>query len=202
VKFFISTTLFASLSVFYTWVAYLAMHPSVSDEYRFHYIVKNTLDWQIPRYTTDLWDGIDFSLPGYPSYVVRTEGIDSLDQAWGRWTDAKLSHTPLVVFEKPFVGQVCVELLAHPSSYQIGRSVRVRFGEASQLEIRTIDPEPRWYRFEMNLPTPAQTLVIQPEALGGWSKLDPMFFFTHRKHLGLRHLIVEPGRCKAPIMLK
>ena len=201
VKFFLSLFAIAALGTFYTWVVYLVMHPSVSDEYRFHYIVKNTLDWQMPRYVSDLEEGIDFSREGYPIYILRTEGLDSLDEPWGRWTDAKLSHTPQVVFQQAFVGRVCLELLAHPSSHQIGKSVRFYFGQAIPVEILTSDAEPRWYRFEMDLPTPSQTLVIQPEALGGWSKLDPFFFFSERKHLGVHHLIVNSGQCKNQLAL-
>jgi hypothetical protein len=200
-KIFLTLVAIAALGIFYSGVAYLVVNPSVSDEYRFHYIVKNTLDWRVPRYFADPQDGIDFSLEGYPSYVLRTEGLDSVDQPWGRWTDAKLSHTPQVVFEQAFAGRVCLELLAQPSSHQIGKRVRFYFGQAIPVEILTSDLKPHWYRFEMDLPTPSQTLVIQPEDLGGWAKLDPFFFFTERKHLGVHHLIVTAGQCKNALAL-
>ena len=42
-----------------------------------------------PRYEVTMMDGIDFTKPGYPTFLSDVSGISG-PEPWGRWTDGEM----------------------------------------------------------------------------------------------------------------
>ena len=105
-KFYMLST---ALFVFYLWLLFIAFHPKVTEEYKAYYIDKSTADWKPKHYVAAFEDGIDFSRDGWPTFVKSAYGF-SLNETWGRWSDAKLLPAAKIVFAQALTGYVCLEL--------------------------------------------------------------------------------------------
>lgn len=182
----------AALAGFYAWLAYVALNPVVSEAYRAYFILKNTPDWRPQRYTVRLDEGIDFTRPGYPDFVTRTEGLSEAGPT-GRWTDAKYGRTPRIVYARDFQGQVCLSLLVHPSPSQVGLPIDITFGDA-KISFQAA-PLCGWQHFSLNVTAPAHVLDIRIKQLTERPIWMPYSQYGGRQHLGLSHVTIKPGHC-------
>lgn len=181
-----------ALAGFYAWLAWVALNPVVSEAYRAYYILKNTPDWRSPRYSAPLDEGIDFTRPGYPDFVVRTEGLSEVGPS-GRWTDAKYGRTPRIVYASDFQGRVCLSLLACPSPGLAGLPVEMMFGDA-KVSFQAA-PVCGWQHFPLDLTAPAHVLDIRIRQLTERPFWIPYSLYGGRHHLGLSRVAIKPGRC-------
>jgi phosphoglycerol transferase len=181
------------LSLFYLWIVFLIVNPNVSEEYRAYYIERITSDWRPLRYTAVVSEGFDFSKPGLPSFIRYTAGI-SYHESWGRWTDASLKKTVRIIYEEPFFGDVCVNIMLSPALPQIGRLVVIRFGSNEQQFVTQAGAQ--WYQLDFRLDDPTSTLEIEPSVSATPALWDPTNKDPREISLGLYRLIALPGACK------
>jgi hypothetical protein len=103
-------------------------HPTVTREYRSHYVDQTSQDWRIKHYLSTPEQGIDMSKPGWPDFVTYSFGI-SRDRNLDSWTDTRRGLKAGFEFNRAFSGQVCVVLNATPSDALRNRAVTIAFGD-------------------------------------------------------------------------
>lgn len=123
-------------------------------------------------YQATLQDGIQFSKPGYPSFIKEVKGMSGLEPK-GRWTDGS---SATFVFKEPIKGAFQLKLSGMPYGPNIGKKVLVIFG-GLQKEVVFSGKSNNFESVsaEFDLKEPADTLEIRiPEPttpLGGNRKL-------------------------------
>jgi len=95
-----NSTFYISLVIlfsFYIYVAYLILHPNVSNIYHMYYIDNKLLNWcGGAGITYHLGDIVEFSKP--VPYLSRTGW--SAAESWGTWSEGKVSEMYLQIHEK------------------------------------------------------------------------------------------------------
>lgn len=89
------------------------------------------VDLLAPRYEATLADGIDFSQPGYPSFLAEVSGVSSRE-GWGRWTDANQGDVVRFRFKQRLPDGFILEIKARAFGPNAGVPVKVRVGDVEQ----------------------------------------------------------------------
>jgi hypothetical protein len=117
-----------------------------------------------PRYEASLAEGIDFTKPGYPSFLKEVSGMAGYEP-WGRWTDANAGPAARFRFAQPLPKRVTLELQAHGLLNNAYRPVRVRIG-ANEKSITLGNPPKEKYEIEFEDTGGADTIeIIPPEPI-------------------------------------
>lgn len=81
---------------------------------------------------------IDFSFPGKPGFVKSMVGL-SYRESWGRWTDAAISRSVIINFNKPLPPDVQIEIEANSFKDNEEGLVDVKVGsEVKRVEFKSI----------------------------------------------------------------
>lgn len=188
-------TLASSLFGAYALLAVAAHHPHVTREYRDYYIDQRTAFWKPKRYEAKLEQGIDLRREGLPMFVRNLNGV-SYAERWGRWSDAKAADWVRIEFNRNFIGDVCVEVRARPSSSQVGQQVDLTFGTTTS-RFRTSEPAFYSYKQTMRLPVATNLLLIKPQSPSP-AEWDPSGLRTRRLGLAIENIRVRPTDCMRP----
>lgn len=119
-----------------------------------------------------LCDGIDFRESVLPSCVVKMEGISAVESA-GRWTDAHLSRSAKITFNKNLFNSFVMRLDVVAFGPNVGRDVTVLVGTSEQC---FIVPEPgkvHHVELEFSNAKGANTIEIIPPNPTSPCTLDP-----------------------------
>jgi len=186
-------TLLAALAAFYSITAYVALHPRVSEHYRDYYIRRATTDWKVARGTARLADGFEFADTVYPQEVDYLRGL-APPEPWGRWSNASMAPAVSILLREPLSGRLCLDVRFQATPLQAGAPVTIRLGDQSATVVPS-DTEPRDYRIEAQLTTPAWIIQLEPSRpapIGDW---DPQTRSPRRIAIGLIRLQLRPGHC-------
>lgn len=177
------------------YVAYAALHPRVSPEYRAFFIDHTTKDWKTPHYPATPEQGITFSKVGWPEFVRYGSGFSSRED-WGRWSDAEMSPAAALTFNRPFSGPLCIEFSAHPSAAELGKQMTVALGQSASV-VTLSNPDFTTYRISFDDAQPASTLEFRfSGAVPPNEKFYPASRDSRRLGIGVAWLRMLPGVCK------
>jgi len=186
-------TLLATLTTFYAVTAYVALHPRVPERYRNYYIRRVTTDWNVAHSAARLADGLDLAGRVYPREVDYVRGL-SPPEPWGRWSDASLQPAVSVVLREPLSGRLCLDVRFRATSLQAGAPVVIRLGD-HRATVVPPDTEPRDYRLEVQLVTPAESIDLEPSRPAPGVGRDPRHRDPRRIAIGLIRLQLRQGAC-------
>lgn len=181
------------LAGFYAWVAFLAVSPTVSDDYRRYYITRETGELHPRHYPAVLEDGMEFSKPGLPAFVGYTSGISHAED-WGRWTDANLLPQASIGLTTALEGNICIVLQCKVANKQIGKPVYVRVGDVVQ-EWLAPDGDVHEYRLAFALTSPADRIEIEPTSPARPREWDAGNGDGRKLGVGLQKLKILLGAC-------
>lgn len=142
-----------------------------------------------PRYEVTLAEGIDFTKPGYPSFLKEVSGMAG-HEPWGRWTDANAGPAARFRFTHPIPKHVTLELQAHGLGGNAYQPVRIRIG-ASEKTITLGNPPKEKYVIEFEDTGGADTLEIIPPSPILPREVTPGNNDTRRLGLGLKSLRIQ-----------
>eukprot|EP00439_Symbiodinium_sp_Y106_P088923 s1_g1459.t1 len=140
------------------------------------------------RYKSSLDQGIDFSLTGFPDFVRRAQGL-SVQEPWGRWSDANVAPTIRFDFSSGLPEQFVLILdlitfgpnASQPMSVVVGNSTYQVVLPAGEGTVRLPVQNPEGADFiEMRPPHPVSPADLR------------LSTDKRRLAIGLRKLIVEP----------
>lgn len=140
----------------------------------------------VPRYEASLAEGIDFTKPGYPSFLKEVTGMAG-HESWGRWTDANAGPTARFRFAQPLPKRVTLELQAHGLGGNAYQPVRIRIG-ASEKTLTLGNPPKDKYEVEFEDTGGADAIEIIPPAPILPREVTPGSNDTRRLGLGLKSL--------------
>jgi hypothetical protein len=108
-------------------------------------------------YDRTLEEGINFTLPGYPKFVLGTNGI-SQHEFWGRWSVGKRIS---IFFDHPLPKKFCLVITGGAYGPNLGVPFEVRIGNVSRCATfgKGID-NPDTSRLEFSLRTPSRVIEI------------------------------------------
>lgn len=181
----VHAVLLAALAGFYGATAYVALHPRVSEHYRDYYIRRATTDWKVAHGPTSLADGFDFSQMVYPREVDYMRGL-SAPEPWGRWSDPGRASAVSIRLRKPLSGTHCLDVMFRATPSQAGAPVTIQLGGESATVVPP-DTEPRAYRLELWLTTPAWSIDLEPASASRRAAAHAA--------IGLIHLTLRSGSC-------
>lgn len=139
-----------------------------------------------PRYEATLAEGIDFSRPGYPSFLKEVHGVSG-HETWGRWTDANVAPTARIRFARSLPKRFTLELQATglgPNAYQ---PVIIRVGTVEK-SITLGNPPKDSYRIEFDNTNGADQVEIIPPAPILPKEVTPQSADSRRLGIGLKSL--------------
>ena len=142
-----------------------------------------------PRYEASLAQGIDFTRPGYPSFLKEVSGMAG-HESWGRWTDANAGPVARFRFAQPLPKRVTLELQAHGLGGNAYQPVRVRIGTTEKTVTLGNPPKER-YVIEFEDTGGADTIEIVAPAPMLAREVTPGSTDTRRLGLGLKSLRIK-----------
>jgi phosphoglycerol transferase len=89
-----------------------------------------------PAYEAAIEEGIDFSRPGLPIYIIKSQGLSNAEP-WGRWADANMADTVRFDFDKPLPNKF--NLLMTLNSYSPNADKRLKIVVGSNIYSVTLD---------------------------------------------------------------
>jgi phosphoglycerol transferase len=120
-------------------------------------VAKTAVQQAVPAYPASLSDGIDFTKPGYPTFVAETQGISG-NEPWGRWTDGDKAIIKLQdALPRAFYLELIVRWAFGPNA---NVPVKIRVGAAEQSF--TVTQENEIFRFEFLIDQNVNTIEIIP----------------------------------------
>jgi phosphoglycerol transferase len=99
-----------------------------------------------PRHEATLAQGIDFTKPGFPSFVREASGVSGAEP-WGRWTDANVAPTARFRLDKALPKSFTLELRATGLGPNAFAPVKVRAGSVERTVVLG-DPPQDAYRLQ------------------------------------------------------
>lgn len=192
----VQTIVIAVLVAIYAAVGVAILHPHVSQAYRAYFISRTSSDYDPPHYHTTPEQGMMFSRPGLPDWVLAARGF-SVREDWGRWTDSNLAPTPGLTFNRKFDGDLCVDITFRAVAWVVGDTIKLHMdGAAAPL---TISGEgPTEYQVLLSNLKEADKLDFVlppgvPAVVERWRhSADP-----RRLAINISTLLLLPGRCEA-----
>lgn len=114
-----------------------------------------------PRYEASMSEGIDFTKPGYPSFLAEVQGM-SLREDWGRWSDGNLGSVARFRFKSPLPKKFTLVLRANAFGPNVGKDLKVRVGGVEKSFVHKDGRASETYRLAFDLPGVADTIEIVP----------------------------------------
>jgi phosphoglycerol transferase len=109
---------------------------------------------QAGSYSATLAEGIDFTKPGYPTFIATATGISGYEP-WGRWTDGdKVTFR----FAQPLPKQFILVLQTNAFGPNLGEAIKVKIG-ATQQEFKITD-QGQTHRLDFTLPESTDTIEL------------------------------------------
>jgi phosphoglycerol transferase len=112
-----------------------------------------------PRYEASMADGIDFTKPGYPSFLAEVQGM-SIREDWGRWTDGNVAAAAKFRFKQPLPKSFTIVLRANAFGPNLGKPVKVRVGGVEKSFVHNDGAAADTYRLAFEVPGVADTIEI------------------------------------------
>ena len=111
------------------------------------------------RYPATLAEGIDFSKPGYPTFLAAVSGLSG-HEPWGRWSDG---GTVTFQFTQPLPTHFTLTLTAQAFGPNIGAPIKAKAGASEQTLTLTAAAETHRLDFTLAAPTDRlEFLIPQP----------------------------------------
>jgi hypothetical protein len=193
-KVVIQWTVILVLLLIYAATLWAVLHPHVSPEYRAFYIDRTATDYRPTRtYNTTPEQGMVFSDPGLPAWVLTTHGLSFRDGG-GRAIDEGLPGPAGVSFRQSFYGDICVEVKAYAFPGLAGKDIPVRFGEQEQL-MRVPAEGPSTYELQFRELRDAKRLDFLVPPVPSLLERSRPSRDARRVALSLRSLRLVSGRC-------
>ena len=79
-------------------------------------------------YPATLAEGIDFTKPGYPTFIASASGMSGYEP-WGRWTD---SDKAVFNFKQPLPKQFTLVIQANAFGPNLGEAIKINIGSVQQ----------------------------------------------------------------------
>jgi hypothetical protein len=114
-----------------------------------------------PRYEASMAEGIDFSKPGYPTFLAEVQGMSGRED-WGRWTDGRLAPAARFKFKQPLPKTFTLVIKAGVFGPNLGKPVAVRVGGVEKTFVHKDNAKAETYRLSFELPGAADTVEIAP----------------------------------------
>ena len=143
-----------------------------------------------PRYEASMAEGIDFTKPGYPSFVAEVQGMAARED-WGRWTDARLAPGAKFRFRQPLPNKFTLVIKAGAFSTNLNKPVIVRVGGVEKTFVHKNGAAPDTYRLAFELPATADTIEIVPPQPASPQELSPSNRDQRKLGVGMVRLQVE-----------
>ena len=105
-------------------------------------------------YPATLAEGVDFTKPGYPTFIAGVTGMSAYEP-WGRWTDGDKA---IFHFAQPLPKQFTLIVQANVFGPNLGEAVKVKIG-AAQQEFK-ITEQGQIHRLNFTLSKPANTIEL------------------------------------------
>lgn len=131
-------------------------------------VVNPAADSMAPRYEASLAEGVDFTKPGYPNFLVEVSGLSGFE-SWGRWSDGTIAKFR---FKQPLPGKFTLLIKAGALGPTVGSSTGVRAGKIEKTFIVKSN-EPTEYTLDFEGVDGTDTLEIVPSKPIRPNDLDP-----------------------------
>jgi hypothetical protein len=136
---------------------------------------------------------MQFKQQGLPEWVVSTRGLSGRDDS-GRWTDRDLAAVPGIIFARNFSGPLCVDLVARPAKWLVGKEFTIRMGNESKT--LRLAPENTDYQVQFNNLERADELdLLFPYHLPAVAEMDLSSSDPRRLGISLSSLRLNEGTC-------
>lgn len=103
-------------------------------------------------YPATLAEGIDFTKPGYPTFIAEATGVSG-HEPWGRWTDG---NNAVFRFTQPLPKQFTLVIQTNAFGPNLGEVTKIKIGTAEQGF--KITEQDQTYHLNFNLTEPANTI--------------------------------------------
>ena len=118
-----------------------------------------------PRYVATLAEGIDFTKPGYPSFIASVEGM-SVYEATHRWTDSSINKTAKFTLIQTLPEKFTLEITTGSWGPNAGKNLLVRVGNIEKSVTLSADGAVKSYKIDFNGVKSANTIeLIAPEPI-------------------------------------
>lgn len=108
----------------------------------------------VESYPATLVEGVDFTKPGYPTFIAAVTGMSAYEP-WGRWTDGDKATFR---FTQPLPKQFTLIVQANVFGPNLGEAVKVKIG-AAQQEFK-ITEQGQTHRLDFTLPESTDTIQL------------------------------------------
>jgi phosphoglycerol transferase len=112
----------------------------------------------MPAYPASLSDGIDFTKPGYPTFIVETQGISGFFEPWGRWTDGDKA---IIKFQDALPQEFNLELVVN-SAFGPNANAPIIIRVGANEQTFTVTQPNETFRFACNKVQNVNTIEIIP----------------------------------------
>ncbi len=127
---------------------------------------------ELPKpYEATLEEGIDFSKPGYPTFIAEAKGL-SVYESPIRWSDANVNPTVIFVFKKELPKNFTLQIIATAFGPNIDAPVKVRVGNVEKTFTIT-NKEPNSYKLSFKTDGKSNKIEITPPKPTSPHDLDP-----------------------------
>lgn len=141
------------------------------------------------HYEATLAEGIDFTRPGYPTFVAEVSGV-ARHEPWGRWSDANTSPTVKIRFKEPLPAKFTLELVAKPFGPNVDKPVKVVVGKVEKSFSAKVNPK-NMYSVSFDKIKGVDTIEIVPAKPTSPNEVNPQSGDRRKIGLGLIALRIK-----------
>lgn len=105
-------------------------------------------------YPATLSEGIDFTKPGYPSFIINVSGMSG-HEPWGRWTDGE---KVTLQFKEPLPQKFTLVIQANAFGPNVNEAVQVKIGTTQQA--LKVTEQGQTHRLAFDLSASANTIEL------------------------------------------